>query len=244
MSYTEDSTTLLQKQKAATEKLSAILEQSTEALTCGPTCQKLQMEDELKQKYLDAQTNIQTAPIQLENSKKNYYVFTEGESYYNDMLEEDLKKRAEDIGNDLTDKFNDEVSNANTMNSYYSSVLESSKNTADFYTILTNKNKHIQGSIKGQHGDVLTNDRKTYYETEALDNLKLWYTFFFILYCIAGAIFIIMIFTRSTDSNIKKGVFILIAIIYPFTIDYISRKIYGMFHSLYKQLPKNVYNDL
>ena len=70
---------LLEQQQQTTEKLTALLEESTAALSCGPTCQKLKTSDDLKQKYLNAQTNLQTAPIQLENSKKNYYVFTEGE---------------------------------------------------------------------------------------------------------------------------------------------------------------------
>ena len=245
MSYTTDSAELLKKQQQATEKLTAILEQSTASLTCGPTCQKLQISDKLKQKYLDAQTNLQTAPIQLENSKKNYYVYTEGEPYYDDMLEDDLKKQADDITKLLTSSFNAEISNANTMQSYYNAELDNSKNTTDLYTIVSKKNEDVRNSIKSEHGDVLTNDRKTYYETEALDNLKLWHKFLYILYYVSVAIFIIVvIFMSSIDSNIKKGVFIFIAIIYPFIVDPVLRKIYGFLHSMYKRLPKNVYNDL
>ena len=245
MSYTSNSNHLLKKQQDTTNRLCAILEQSTAALTCGPTCQKSKTEDQLKQKYLDAQTNMQTAPIQLENSKKNYYVFTEGEPRYDNMLEEDLKERAEIIGITLTDNFNEEVTNAKTMNSYYNAELINSKNSEDLYNIFLVKNKTIQESIKGQHGDVLTNDRKTYYETEALDNLNLWHKFFIISYYIAVAVFIIaVILSSSIDSNIKKVIFIFIAIIYPFFIDHFLRKIYGILHSVYKQLPKNVYNDL
>ena len=44
---------------------------------------------ELKQKYLDAQTNLQTAPINLENTKKNFYVYSEGLPFYDKMREED-----------------------------------------------------------------------------------------------------------------------------------------------------------
>ena len=221
------------------------MEQSTAALTCGPTCQKLQLTDKLKQKYLDAQTNLQTAPIQLENSKKNYYVFTEGEPYYNDILEDELKEKADAIAERLTEIFNEEYTNAKTMNSYYSTEIDNSNYTLELYNIYIDKNESIQNSIKGEYGDVLTNDRKTYYETEALENLKLWHTFLLILYWIGVALFsIVVIFFSSIESNIKKVVYIFLAIIYPFIVDPVSRKIYGVLRSIYNQIPKNVYNDL
>jgi len=86
---TKDSEKLLQKQQNSTEKLSALLEQSLNVLNCGPDCQKEKISKELKKKYEDAETNLQTAPVQLETSKKHYYVFTEGRSFYNDMLEKE-----------------------------------------------------------------------------------------------------------------------------------------------------------
>ena len=64
-----DNNTLLQQQNT-TNQINKMLEQASEALLCGPTCQKIKLTDELKQKYLDAQTNLETAPIQVEQSKK------------------------------------------------------------------------------------------------------------------------------------------------------------------------------
>ena len=235
---------LLKKQQKTTEKLTALLEQSSAALSCGPTCQKIKTTEDLKQKYLNAQTNMKTAPIQLENSKKNYYVFTEGEPYYDDMLETELKKKAELITKTLADNFNDEYLNAKTMNSYYSTELDNSTNSHELYKIYLVKNREIQKSIKGHHGDVLTNDRKTYYETEAYEKLQEWYTLLWYMYYIVFIIFIIVISFNKSTSIPKKIFFIFLAVIYPYVIDPILRKIYGFFHSIWKQLPKNVYNDL
>ena len=239
-----ESNDLLKKQQQTTEKLTALLEQSTAALSCGPTCQKLKTSDELKQKYLSAQTNMQTAPFQLENSKKNYYVFTEGEPYYNDMLEAELQKKAEMITQLLADNFIDEITNAKTMNSYYSTELDNSSNTQELYNIYLVKNREIQKSIKGHHSDVLTNDRKTYYETDALEKLMAWYDLFWYMYYAVVIIFVIAIVFNESIGIPKKIIFILFAIIYPYVINYILRKIYGFLHSIWKQLPKNVYNDL
>jgi hypothetical protein len=224
--------------------LTKLLEDSAAVLSCGPSCQKQKLGDDLKQKYLDAQSNIQRAPTQLENSKKNYYVFTEGEPYYDNMLEEELKQKSDMITQTLAANFNDEISNAKTMNSYYNTELENSSNTNELYKIYLVKNKEIQDSIKGHHGDVITNDRKTYYETEALEKLQSWYTFYWYVYYILFVILTIAIIFNSSIGIVKKIIFLGLALVYPYIINPILHKIYGSIHSMYKQLPKNVYNDL
>ena len=88
-----DKNSLLQNQQLNQDKINDLLNKSAEALLCGPDCQKMKITDELKQKYLDAETNIQTAPIKLEQTKKNYYVYKEGRPFYDNMLEEELKKK-------------------------------------------------------------------------------------------------------------------------------------------------------
>ena len=246
---TKDSEKLLQKQQNSTEKLSALLEQSLNVLNCGPDCQKEKISKELKKRYQDAETNLQTAPVQLERSKKHYYVFTEGRTFYDEMLEKELKKKAELMGKMITDNFRDEIINAKTMNAYYNTELINSDHTKELYAVYLEKNKVIQDGIKNHHADVLTNDRKTYYETEALEDLKNWHTFFwYFYYFFVMSIFTFALVRRSSDNFFVKIIIniitLLIAIVYPYLIDYILRFIYGFFHSIWKKLPKNVYNDL
>jgi hypothetical protein len=237
---------LLKKQQASTDKLTSLLEQSLNKLSCGPACQKIKIGEELNQKYLDAQTNIQTAPIQLETTRKNYYVFTEGRPYYNNMLEEELKKKAEILGKLLAENFREEISNAKMMNAYYNTELTNSSYTKELYAVYLEKNKLVQNTIKNHHADVLTNDRKTYYETEALEDLKNWYTFFLAaFYFFAMPIFAYALITKSSFGFLSIRILIVtIILIYPYYVGPMVLYIYDIFHSFWKQLPKNVYNDL
>ena len=165
---------LLLNQRNAQEQINNLLEQSTQALLCGPDCQKQKVSDELKQKYLNAQTALKTAPINLETTKKNYYVYTDGESSYNNMLEIDLKTKAEKIGSLISDSFNEELASALTMNKYYNTAIINSNYTKDLLNDYNEKNKALKIQLRDRRGDILTNDRKTYYETDALNNLKQW----------------------------------------------------------------------
>jgi len=241
---TKDSEKLLQKQQDSTEKLTALLEKSMSSLSCGPTCQKIKKTEELNQQYLNAQTNMKTAPIQLETSKKNYYVFTEGRPYYDNMLEEELKEKSKKLVGMLAENFKEEITNAKTMNSYYNTALTNSAYTKELYDVYLEKNKLVQNSIKNHHADVITNDRKTYYETEAIEELKSWYTLFWYLFFFTMLIFGLTLFFKSSLNFFVKIIIVFIAQAYPYYVDPIAQFIYGFFHSLWKSLPKNVYNDL
>jgi hypothetical protein len=236
---------LMQKQQETTAKLNALLEQSASALSCGPTCQSLKVGDELKQKYLDAQTNLQTAPIRLEQTKKNYYVFTEGKPYYDNMLEEQLKEKSEKIGDLIAENFNEEVTNAETMNGLYNTDIVNSKNTKELYQEYLIKNKEMEVTIRDSHGDVLTNDRKTYYETSALDGLLNWYNILWYIFYVLAAVYVIGIFFVSNQTSmIVKIVSCVLLVFFPYYINYLVKGVYNFFKSIYAQFPKSVYNSL
>jgi len=236
---------LLKRQLNAQDKINSLLDSSSQSLLCGPDCQKFKTSDELKQKYLDAQTNKITAPIKLEESRKNYYVFTEGENYYNNMLEDELKKKAEQLSINISENFNEEVSSAKTMNDFYNTSLINSSYTSELLKQYSEKNAELKLKLRDNHGDILTNDRKTYYENDALDRLKLWYTFWWYIYYIFVIIFLLAIFLTPSKFSIMIKLFVLILLVfYPYYIDYISTKVTKFFKKMYNSLPKSVYNNL
>jgi hypothetical protein len=237
--------TLLQRQQISQNKINELLEKSSQAIMCGPTCQKLKVSEELKQKYLDAETNIQTAPIKLEQSKKNYYIYTEGRPYYDNMQEEELKKKANTVSQMLEVNFNNEVSSANIMNTYLNTALINSENTKELLKEYLEKNQVLKLKLRKRHGDILTNGRKTYYETDALNTLQLWYKlFWYIYYILVIMLLLALIFSPSGLTIVKKVIIITLFIFYPYYINYIYKWIVSKYEWIKGQIPKNVYNDL
>ena len=235
---------ILQKQQETTAQINALLAKSADALTCGPDCQKMKTTQELEQQYLDAQTNMQTAPIQLEESRKNYYVYTKGDSVYNTMLEDDLTKKANAIGDEISRRFYDEVKNAQTVNNYYNTDLINSKNTFELYNNYLKENKLSEKIINNAHGDILTNDRKSFYEIQEYDMLDGWYTLFISIYYILVVVFILGLFFSPNQMKIFQKIGILvILIIYPFIADYIFSFLVGIINKLRQIIPKNVYKS-
>jgi lipopolysaccharide export LptBFGC system permease protein LptF len=236
---------LLQKQQISQDKINQLLELSSQELICGPDCQQKKISTELKQKYLDAQTNLQTAPINLENTKKNYYVYSEGLPFYDNMREEELQQKADTISTLVSENFNSEVSDANVMNLYLNTALINSKYTAELLEDYLEKNKKLKLQLKDRYGDILTNDRKTYYETDALNTLTFWYKLFWYIYYVLVIMLILAFIFSSTDfSRTTKIIISVFIIFYTYYIDYIVRWIYGLWKLLVSRLPKNVYNNL
>jgi hypothetical protein len=242
---TQNINSLMAQQTNTSTQINDMLNQSLAAITVNPEAQRQQTLNNLEQNYLDAQTNLQTAPVQLETTKKNYYVYKVGETNYNNMQEQEVQQQADLITQQIANKFNEETNNAHLMNSYYNTEVINSANTIELYEEYLKKNADLEKSIKELHGDVLTNDRKTYYENDAIDNVKLWHKFFKICYYILVATYVISIFVSTSEmSRVKQVVIALILAVYPFIIDPIVKWLYSMYLSLENNAPSNVYMKL
>ena len=236
---------LLKRQRNSQETINQLLELSSQELICGPDCQQQKISTELKQKYLDAQTNLQTAPINLENTKKNYYVYAEGIPFYNNMLEEELQQKANKISTLVSENFDSEISDANVMNLYLNTALINSKYTTELLENYLEKNKNLKLQLKERYGDILTNDRKTYYETDALNTLTFWYKLFWYIYYVLVIILVLVFIFSSIDlPKMTKIIISILVIFYTYYIDYVVRWVYGLWKLLISRLPKNVYNNL
>jgi hypothetical protein len=241
-----DKNSLLKNQQLNQETINNLIEKASEMTSiCGPSCQKTKVSQELEQKYLDAQTNMQTAPENLERARKNYYIFSKGRTEYDNINEKELQIKATQISETIEQNFNDGVTNANTINTLLNTALINSQHTIRLFEDLSERNKVLKLKVKEIHGDILTNSRKTYYQTEALDRLELWYKFFLtVFYIIVIMLCLSFVFAPHNLSAKKCIVISILIIFYPLYINYIVIWICGLWKSLKKRIPKNVYNDL
>ena len=93
--------------------------------------------------------------------------------------------------------------------------------------------------------DIVTNDRKTYYEEQGIESLKKYYIIIFIFYVVVVVSYIICCFVIPTNLSIgKKIVIFLLLIIYPFISSWLLTQIIHLYNKTTELLPKNVYTNI
>jgi hypothetical protein len=194
-----------------------LISQANQEIACGPSCQQNQTETQLRQNYLDAETNLESAPQQLFNAQKSYYTYTQGESGYNDFITNELQEKANTIANTYKNKIDGDIVTVKSKIETYQGLLVNFNNILDLYNKYKNENEMLENNLKNKSSDILTNDRKTYYEDQGIIKLNSFYYFLILIYAFFVVVFLLSIFLVKTNVKISIRIFILIImIIYPF----------------------------
>jgi hypothetical protein len=145
-------------------------------LTCDEACQDDKTAYSLYQKYLDASTNVKSAPTQLNTATQDYITYMKGSSGYQDYQEQQLETNANAAADTYSNKFNDEVNKITSEIKTYDNLFLNYANVVDLNERYVKDVAIIRNKLKSKSSDILTNDRKTYYEDQENDNLK-YYNF-------------------------------------------------------------------
>jgi hypothetical protein len=224
-------------------KFNELISQSSDAIMCDSECKKQSQVDKLKQNYLKSQANLSSASNQVEVAQKNYVIFTQGESAYNDLLDNQLQEKAEQIANNFTKYVQDDSVKIETQINTYQGLLLNFKNVVELYLNYKKENVQLIKDVKNKTGDVLTNERKTYYADQKIDGLKSFYFYFLLtIYVFCVICFGVFSIMYPSQSNWKIKVVTFIGfILLPFFSTWILGKIIYFIYTLYELLPKNVY---
>jgi len=221
----------------------SLLAKATDAVLCNSDCQKQRTADRLNRAYLNAQTNLASASNQQQVAQKNYVVFTQGTSGYNNLVETQLTREANEIATTFTNIFNAESRNVERQINSYQGLTTNLQNVVDLSEKYKAENKDLFNELKEETNDVLTNERKTYYENQSVEGLSFYYYYFLLtIYyiCVVCFGFFTLIYPSQTNWKIRLSIFIgfiflpFFSTLFLSIIVYLSYKIYGL-------LPKNVY---
>ncbi len=224
-------------------KFNTLINQASDAVMCDSECRKQRETDKLKQNYLNSQTNLASGPNQLQVAEKNYVTFTQGASGYNDLLDSRLQEKAQEIADKFTDFFNDDSEKIKTQIDTYEGLLINFKNVAELYVKYKKENEQLVKDLKDETNDVLTNERKTYYEDQKIDGLKGFYFYILLgiyIICLIGFIIFSIMYPSQTTWKVKLASFIGF-ILLPFFSTWILGNIIYLIYAVYDMLPKNVY---
>jgi hypothetical protein len=214
-------------------------------LTCDEACQDDKTAYSLYQKYLDASTNVKSAPTQLNTATQDYITYMKGSSGYQDYQEQQLETAANAAADTYSNKFNDEVNKITSEIKTYDNLFLNYANVVDLNERYVKDVAIIRNKLKSKSSDILTNDRKTYYEDQENDNLEYYSYILSIFYLILLVIYVILFFTHSSSVGwvIRLVIFIAL-VIYYYIGTFLLGKLLALIDKIIRVFPKNVYTDL
>jgi hypothetical protein len=221
----------------------AFIKKAAEAATCNSECQQQKTSEQLKQTYLNAEANLETAPNQLQVSQKNYITFSQGTQAYNELNEQQLQVKAEAIAAEFQNKFNKEIQTAMTSVDSYKGLLTNLDNVIELYENYKTENNELYKAYKNSSSDILTNERKTYYQDQGISYLHYIYkNIILMIYILVVIIYLIFNFIYPSQYSLKVRVimFIILSIL-PFVSTLLLGVLISVLYKIYNLLPKNVH---
>jgi hypothetical protein len=228
------------------DKINNFINSANQTLSCDAECQKKNQENKLKAIYLDSLSNSASSSAKEKIAYKNYIIATQGQEAYDDQIDKQLNEKAQKISDEFKKIFDEYANNIETSLGSYNGLLINFQNIIDYYILYSDKNIEFENKSKIKTSDVITNERKTYYENQDTERIKYINTIFFYFYYLLVILYFIFIFIYPSDySYLKMGLILFFLIIYPF----IASKIFLLFIYIYNFvinniLPKNVYKTI
>ena len=221
-------------------KINDLIQQSSQQLLCGPSCQKERKIQELKQTYMNAESNNESASTTLASAKKNYYTYAKGIDGYNEMMETELKDKATKIANVMFENFIRSIKKTSEMIDIYSNSFNNKIYIQELLDEYIKKNNDLKKQINNTKSTIFTEDRKTYYEKQNFGSLQSWYNIFKWIYIFCVFVLLITCFIKKY-SWFKIILIFLIFCIYPFIIRFLILLFVYITKKITEMIPKNIY---
>lgn len=123
----------------------------------------------------------------------------------------------------------------------YQKTLDHFNNLKDTYKVY----KYYSTNSKTMDLDVQTNNRKTFYEDQEINNLSYYYDVLFYIYFFVFIAIIIALFTSQLNYSMTINIIVIIAIIiYPFVSTSIFAYIMKFFTGVNNLFPTDIYTKI
>jgi hypothetical protein len=189
-------------------------------------------------RYLAAESNL---PLEEEIENNKYSAYKQ--SCYDKMIETEYKAEAEKTTENIRYSFEENISQTETKISSYNGLLSSFTHLSDLYRKYKKENSDLLKQLKNGTHDILTNERKTYYEDQEIDVLNNYYLYIlWIIYIIVVICFVVFsLIYPSQSSLIVRILLLFVFILLPFVSTWILGKLIQLIYWLFDFIPKNVY---
>jgi hypothetical protein len=184
---------------ASTKQIKGLVSKTNSLILCDASCQRQKELVKLKTEMDNAEINLEDAPSNLENAKRNYYTFLNGN--YNQQLYNQNILQADKIYNSSLRKHNKLMNEVRTYNNYYTSQTTSLKKINNYSEKIKKENKEIKNEYDELIDSIQTNNRKSTYKIKNISFINKIQNFIIILYITLILIYSLIIVKNFNNFN-------------------------------------------
>lgn len=135
----------------------------------------------------------------------------------------------------------------NNLN-YYRDSFNDYENTYDYFLQIQEENEILNNQLKNTNIEIVTNDRKTYYEDQGISQLQFFYSVFYYIYILlvilSGVFFIMKLSSFTNGEKMTNLIIFIFLFAYPFLSTTIMGFLAYLFNSFIHIFPANAYKKL
>jgi hypothetical protein len=229
------------------DKLNNIINQASVFLTECQVGQPCYIE-QLKAAYDKAKYDLLSDPDRVKKTRKEYIIAKYGEFEYNNMIKNEAYQQAESEILILIEEYINTLGMVYTQTNALNTAIEGSSYIDDVLIQTVSNNALKEQSNVILTNDILTNERKSYYEQDKYNDLKSWYRIWFWVYIFLWIIFSLSLFLTNNQysylSIMSKVGLVISFIIYLFIAKYIVLLIISFIVFSTTLFPKNIYLNM
>lgn len=231
-------------------KINEMIESTKNTLLCDSNCQRDKKARELRNSLCNAEKTLETAPGNVSDAERNYYVYTKGEKGYEEMMYKKYVGEANTIKLEATIKHRNLMKELDELVETYKINKTNLGRLNELLSIRLKESEQLKKTIDNDTGTTATNQRRVVYEDREIEWL---YTVRKILiYCCLFLFIVYLIFSdffkNARYRNVKEWLLIAVLFIYVFSVDRLAKWtflfIYKIIYFYNYVAPKNVYTNL
>tara|TARA_B110000285_G_scaffold223539_1_gene279176 strand:+ start:942 stop:1865 length:924 start_codon:yes stop_codon:yes gene_type:complete len=214
----------------------------TEYLACDAQCEYEKKLAKLRDVYDIKEDNLQTAPMKMEVARKNYLEFKYGKDDYVTKASVALKKEADKVIAEITEIWNQEEDMIKVLIADYNSMLSTHGDMERYRDRISASVGRLDKNFAAKQNDTVTNDRKAFYQSQGVDNLRYWFYFLRWAYAAIVITYIVGVFSLPTTTSSKmKYAMLAILLLFPFVVAVIAVASFAMIRTILSKLPYNAF---
>jgi hypothetical protein len=219
-----------------------LIVKQTAHLACDAQCEYEKKLAKLRDVYDIKEDNLQTAPMKMEVARKNYLEFKYGKDDYVAKASGALKKEADKVIAEMTQLWKQEEDMITELIADYTSMRSTHADMEHYRDRISASVGRLDKNFAAKQNDTVTNDRKAFYQSQGVDNLRYWFYFLRWAYAAIVITYIVGVFSlpTTTSSKMKYGMLTML-LVFPFVVAVIAVASFAMIRTIVSKLPYNAF---